>query len=69
MSKYTIELRKICEIATRDRVESWFKDYDLYDYTDFQGIVCPYNKKPATSVACEKVVIDYSVGVDIKRSW
>ena len=33
-------------------------DYDLYDYTDFQGIVCPYNKEPATSVACEKVVID-----------
>lgn len=32
MSKYTIELRKICEIATRDRVESWFKDYDLSDY-------------------------------------
>lgn len=32
MSKYTIELRKICEIVTRDRVESWFKDYDLCDY-------------------------------------
>ena len=32
MSKYTIELRKICEIASRETVESWFKDYDLSDY-------------------------------------
>lgn len=32
MSKYTIELRKICQIASRERVESWFKDYDLSDY-------------------------------------
>ncbi len=32
MAKYTIELRKICEIYGREEVESWFKDYQLSDY-------------------------------------
>lgn len=32
MSKYTTELRFICDRLGRDEVESWFKDYDLRDY-------------------------------------
>ena len=32
MSKYTIELRKVCDLYGRDTVENWFKDYCLYDY-------------------------------------
>ena len=32
MSKYTIELRKVCDIYTRKEVENWFKDYNLLDY-------------------------------------
>ena len=32
MAKYTIELRRLCDIYTRDTVESWFKDYELSDY-------------------------------------
>ena len=32
MSKYTIELRKICDIYGRNEVENWFMDYDLSDY-------------------------------------
>lgn len=32
MSKYTMELRKVCDIYTREEVESWFKDYDLSHY-------------------------------------
>ncbi len=32
MSKYTIELRKLCDLYTRDTVESWFKDYELENY-------------------------------------
>lgn len=32
MSKYTFELRNICELVGRDRVEEWFKSYDMYDY-------------------------------------
>ena len=32
MAKYTIELRRICDMLTRPVVESWFKDYELTDY-------------------------------------
>lgn len=32
MAKYTIELRKICEIFTREEVENWFKSYELSDF-------------------------------------
>ena len=32
MAKYTIELRKLCDLYTRDTVESWFKDYEISDY-------------------------------------
>lgn len=32
MSKYTIELRKVCDIFGRNEVENWFKDYELTDY-------------------------------------
>ena len=32
MSRYTIQLRSVCDIFTREEVEKWFKDYDLTDY-------------------------------------
>ena len=32
MAKYTIEVRKICEIYGRNTVESWFKNYNLSDF-------------------------------------
>lgn len=32
MAKYTIELRKLCDVFSRNEVESWFKDYELTDY-------------------------------------
>ena len=32
MSKYTIELRKVCDLYGRDSVEGWFKDYNISDY-------------------------------------
>lgn len=32
MAKYTIELRKVCDIYGRDTVESWFKEWNLEDY-------------------------------------
>ena len=31
MAKYTIELRRICDLLGRDTVESWFKSYNLED--------------------------------------
>ena len=41
MAKYTIELRKLCEIYSRETVESWFKSYEISDYlrpTEIQSI-------------------------------
>lgn len=32
MAKYTIELRRLCDIYGRDEVENWFKDYDINNY-------------------------------------
>lgn len=32
MAKYTIELRRICEIYGREEVEKWFSAYNLEDY-------------------------------------
>lgn len=32
MSRYTIELRSICDLFGREVVESWFKNYELTDY-------------------------------------
>lgn len=32
MAKYTIEIRTLCDLLTRETVESWFKDYELTDY-------------------------------------
>ena len=29
MAKYTIELRRVCDIYGRNTVEQWFKDYDI----------------------------------------
>lgn len=38
MAKYTIELRKICDIYGRDEVEKWFKDYDINNYLTLSQI-------------------------------
>lgn len=32
MASYTIELRKVCDLYTREEVEQWFKNYELSDY-------------------------------------
>lgn len=32
MSRYTTELRTVCDLFTREEVEGWFKDYELSDY-------------------------------------
>ena len=45
MSKYTIELRKICDLYGKNEVESWFKSYDLNDYltTEQQAVITNAN--------------------------
>lgn len=32
MSRYTTELRTVCDLFTREEVEGWFKEYELSDY-------------------------------------
>ena len=32
MAKYTIELRRVCDIYGREEVEGWFKDYSISNY-------------------------------------
>lgn len=32
MAKYTIELRRVCDIYSRQEVENWFKSYNLSDF-------------------------------------
>ena len=32
MGKYTIELRRVCDLYGREEVESWFKDYNVDDF-------------------------------------
>lgn len=32
MASYTMQLRKVCDLYSREDVESWFKSYDINDY-------------------------------------
>lgn len=32
MSSYTITLKRICDLYTRNEVETWFKDYEISDF-------------------------------------
>lgn len=38
MAKYTIELRRICDLVGREEVENWFKDYNLSDFLTIKQI-------------------------------
>ena len=38
MAKYTIELRRLCDIFTREVVENWFKNYKIEDYLTLEQI-------------------------------
>lgn len=38
MSKYTMQLRTVCDFYTRTTVEGWFKDYELSDYLTTEEI-------------------------------
>jgi hypothetical protein len=38
MSRYTTELRTVCDLFGRETVEGWFKDYELSDYLTSEEI-------------------------------
>lgn len=35
MSDYTVTLKRCCDVYGRDKVESWFKQANIYDYLPF----------------------------------
>ena len=60
MSKYTIELRKVCDLVSRETVESWFKDYNLTDYlTDDEAAVVEERGTWSKDKLAKKIVDNY----------
>lgn len=58
MAKYTIELRKLCEIYSRDTVESWFRDYELSDYLTADEISVINDRGTWTKERLAKKIVD-----------
>lgn len=59
MSKYTIEIRTICDLLTRNTVESWFKDYELSDYLTDDEIQVINERGTWSKDKLAKKIIDY----------
>ena len=59
MAKYTIELRKICDIVNRSTVEEWFKDYDLKDYLTDEEILVIRNRNTFSEDKLAKRIVDH----------
>lgn len=60
MAKYTIELRKVCDIYGRDEVESWFNSYELTDFlTQEQASVITNSKVWSKDRLARKIVDHY----------
>lgn len=59
MAKYTIELRKICDIVNRSTVEEWFKDYDLKDYLTDEEIEVIRNRNTFSEEKLAKRIVDH----------
>lgn len=59
MSKYTMELRQVCDYETRAEVESWFKDYELTDYLTPEEIEVITERGTWTKDKLAKKIVDY----------
>lgn len=59
MSKYTIEIRHICDLVTRDTVESWFKDYKLSDYLTPEEIAVIEERGTWSKDKLAKKIVDF----------
>lgn len=59
MAKYTIELRKICDMYGRNEVENWFKSYNLNDFLTQEQInqIQKYNVWNKDKLA--KLIVDH----------
>lgn len=60
MAKYTIELRKVCDIYTREKVENWFKSYEISEFlTPEQIQVLNKNNMWSKEKLAKKIVDHY----------
>ena len=59
MAKYTIELRKVCDIYKREEVEKWFKSYELEDYLTPEQIEIITNANIWNKDKLAKKIVDH----------
>ena len=59
MSKYTSELRHLCENYGRETVESWFKNYELSDYLTNDQITIISNAGIWSKDKLAKKIVDH----------
>ena len=59
MAKYTIELRKVCDIYKREEVEKWFKSYKLEDYLTPEQIEIITNANIWNKDKLSKKIVDH----------
>lgn len=59
MAKYTIELRKVCDIYKREEVEKWFKSYELTDFLTPEQIEIISNANIWNKDKLAKKIVDH----------
>lgn len=59
MAKYTMELRRVCDLFTREEVENWFKDYDLADYLTPDEIRVIESRNTFSKDKLAKLIVDH----------
>ena len=59
MAKYTIELRKVCDIYKREEVEKWFKSYNLEDFLTPEQIEIISNANIWNKDKLAKKIVDH----------
>lgn len=58
MSRYTMQLRTVCDICGRDTVEGWFKDYEITDYLTDDEIAVVEERGTWSKDKLAKLVVD-----------
>lgn len=59
MSRYTIELRSVCNLFSREEVEGWFKDYELSDFLTQDEIDVINERGTWTKDKLAKKIVDH----------
>lgn len=59
MSRYTIELRSVCDMFGRETVEGWFKDYDLTKFLTAEEIEVINDRGTWTKDELAEKIVDH----------